>query len=255
MASDTPSKNEMDSGAGYKNIDESNMKSIAENIQTVTNDVEYMEQHYGRSEGSVRLIAASKTQSAERIAEAYQAGVRNFGENYLQEALEKQKLLAEQEITWHFIGPIQSRKARDIASHFDWVHSVDRLVVAEKLSRFRPVEMEPLKVCIQVNIDNEANKSGIAEDQVEVLAEQINALPGLELRGLMCLPKPQQLLLQQRVPFQKLAELLEKLQSRMPRIDTLSMGMTQDMEAAIIEGATFVRVGTGIFGPRESRNT
>ncbi|MBV1914369.1 MAG: YggS family pyridoxal phosphate-dependent enzyme [Pseudomonadales bacterium] len=200
------------------------MKSIAENIQIVTNDVEYLEQHYGRSNGSVSLIAASKTQSAERIAEACQAGVRNFGENYLQEALEKQQLLAEQEIIWHFIGPIQSRKARDVSIHFDWVHSVDRLVVAEKLSRFRPVEMEPLKVCIQVNIDNEANKSGVSEDQVEVLAEQINALPGLELRGLMCLPKPEQQLLQQRAPFRKLAQLLEKLQPSMPQIDTLSMG-------------------------------
>lgn len=231
------------------------MKSIAENIRTVTNDVEHLEQHYGRQKGAVTLIAASKTQSVERIVEAYQAGVRNFGENYLQEALEKQRQLSRPEIVWHFIGPIQSRKARDIAAHFDWVHSIDRLVVAEKLSRSRAAEAAPLKVCIQVDIDNEPNKSGVSKDQVEVLAEQINLLPGIELRGLMCLPKSEKQLPQQRIAFQQLAQLLKKLQTRIPQMDTLSMGMTQDMEAAIIEGATFVRVGTGIFGPRKPKQT
>jgi hypothetical protein len=226
------------------------MKSIAENIQTVVNDIELYERRYSRENSAVTLVAASKTQNANRITEAYRAGVRNFGENYLQEALEKRLLLLQQDIVWHFIGPIQSRKARDIAIHFDWVHSVDRLVVAKKLSQNRPPEMEPLKVCIQVNVSNDANKSGVLIDEAHALALKIQGLPGLELRGLMTLPRASESLSQQREFFAVLRQLFESWQLSLPQLDTLSMGMTQDMEAAIAEGATFVRVGTGIFGPR-----
>ena len=227
------------------------MKSIAENIQTVVNDIDGFEQRYARPQGSVTLIAASKTQSAEGITDAYQAGIRNFGENYLQEAIEKRSALPQRDIIWHFIGPIQSRKARDIAIHFDWVHSVDRLVVAEKLSRNRPVEKAPLKVCIQVNISNDPNKSGVSIDQTKALAQQIKSLPGLELRGLMTLPRAEQELPKQRAVFKELGLLLKELQTDLPQMDSLSMGMSQDLEAAVAEGATFVRVGTGIFGARE----
>lgn len=227
------------------------MKSIAENIQTVVNDIDGFEQRYARPQGSVTLIAASKTQSAEGITDAYQAGIRNFGENYLQEAINKRGALSQLDIIWHFIGPIQSRKARDIAIHFDWVHSVDRLVVAEKLSRSRPAEKAPLKVCIQVNISNDPNKSGVSIDQTKALAQQIKSLPGLELRGLMTLPRAEQELPKQRAVFRELGLLLKELQTDLPQMDSLSMGMSQDLEAAVAEGATFVRVGTGIFGARE----
>jgi len=227
------------------------MKSIAQNIHTVGNDIDAFGRLHDRVADSVRLIAASKTQSSERIIEAYQAGIRHFGENYLQEALEKKSQLIDKEIVWHFIGPIQSRKARDIAQHFDWVHSVDRLTVAEKLSRHRPSEMAALKVCIQVNISNDPNKSGVSVDEIQPLAEQIDQLPGLELRGLMTLPKQEPTFAQQRAVFKRLTDQFKALQSTFPRIDTLSMGMTRDLEAAIAEGATFVRVGTAIFGARE----
>ena len=227
------------------------MKSIAQNIQTVENDIAAFERLHDRIADSVTLIAASKTQSSERIIQAYQAGIRHFGENYLQEALEKKSQLIDEDIVWHFIGPIQSRKARDIAQHFDWVHSVDRLTVAEKLSRHRPSEMAALQVCIQVNISNDPNKSGVSVDEIQSLAEQIQQLPGLELRGLMTLPKAEPMLAQQRTAFKQLTDQFKALQSSFPRIDTLSMGMTRDMEAAIAEGATFVRVGTAIFGARE----
>ncbi|MBL4583044.1 MAG: YggS family pyridoxal phosphate-dependent enzyme [Pseudomonadales bacterium] len=232
------------------------MKSIAENIQNVVKDIEGYERLYERGHGSVALLGASKTQSVEAIIQAYQAGVRHFGENYLQEALEKQPLLAQasvQDITWHYIGPIQSRKARDIAEHFDWVHSVDRLKVAQKLSSHRGIDKAPLQVCIQVNISDDPDKSGVTVEQIVPLAQQIQALPGLELRGLMTLPRAEQTLPAQRVLFKLLAQQFKQLQQQMPQIDTLSMGMSQDMEAAIAEGATFVRIGTGIFGSRKPK--
>lgn len=231
------------------------MKSIAENIQTVVNDIKGFEQLYARPQDSVTLIAASKTQTAERIIEAYKAGIRNFGENYLQEAINKRSALSQEDIIWHFIGPIQSRKARDIALHFDWVHSVDRLVVAEKLSRNRPVGKPPLKVFIQVNISNDPNKSGVSVKQTAELAQQIMSLPGLQLRGLMTLPRAEQELSKQRTVFRELRRLLKDLQTDLPQMDSLSMGMSQDLEAAVAEGATFVRVGTAIFGAREPNSS
>ena len=226
------------------------MKSIAENIQIVEDDIARFVQLYDRAPSSTLLIAASKTQTAERVAQAYQAGLRHFGENYLQEALEKQSQLTDKAITWHFIGPIQSRKAKDIAVNFDWVHSVDRLSVAQKLSKHRPENLPPLQICIQVNISNDPNKSGVAVDEIHSLSEQIAALPGLELRGLMTLPKAEPALQQQRLVFRQLVAQFEQQQKYFPQMDTLSMGMSQDLEAAIAEGATFVRIGTAIFGPR-----
>jgi len=210
----------------------------------------------GRPADATRLMAVSKTQPAERIREAYEAGQRDFGENYLQEALDKQAALAELDATvWHFIGPLQSNKTREVAEHFSWVHSVDRLKIARRLSDQRPAELGPLDICLQVNVSGEASKSGVPPEALEALAPEIAALPNLRLRGLMAIPAPADTPEAQRRPFAQLRESLERLNAVHPELalDTLSMGMSGDLEAAVQEGATWVRLGTAIFGARPPR--
>ncbi|MGO2133019.1 MAG: YggS family pyridoxal phosphate-dependent enzyme [Halomonas sp.] len=211
----------------------------------------------GRAPQSARLLAVSKTKPASIIREAWQHGQREFGENYVQEALGKQTELADlADITWHFIGPLQSNKSREVAEHFDWIHSVDRIRLARRLDNQRPDSLDPLNVCIQVNVSNEDSKSGVSLDVLTPLAEQILALPRLRLRGLMAIPAPADTLNAQRQPLAKLREALEKLKEHFPDapLDTLSMGMSSDMEAAVLEGSTLVRVGTAIFGARDSHD-
>ena len=197
----------------------------------------------------VRLLAVGKSHPPQALLQAYQLGLKHFGENYLQEALAKQAALGHCEIIWHFIGPIQSNKTRAIASHFDWVHSVDRLKIAERLNQHRPDCLPTLNVCIQVNVGGEASKSGVAMNQVAALAEAIQSFPKLRLRGLMTIPPPASDLESQRKYFSQLRELKASLDFNW---DMLSMGMSADLEAAILEGATMVRVGTALFGPRKT---
>ena len=207
----------------------------------------------GRSPTSATLLAVSKTKPAEMLREAWQHGQREFGENYLQEALDKQAALEDLDgIVWHFIGPLQSNKTRAVAEQFAWVHSVDRLKIAKRLSEQRPAALPPLNVCLQVNISREATKSGVLPEGPLVLAQEIAALPGLALRGLMAIPAPAETLEAQRQPLAALRQLLEELQAALPEapLDTLSMGMSDDLEAAVLEGATLVRLGTAIFGAR-----
>lgn len=216
-------------------------------------DIERMAKKYDREPSSIQLLAVSKTKPAELVAQANEAGQNAFGENYPDEGLEKITLLRELDCEWHFIGSIQSRKAAGIAQHFDWVHSVDRLKVAKKLSENRPENKPALQICLQVNIDKEASKSGVPAEQVLELAEQCHALPQLCVRGLMCIPAPQTQIELQRDAFRRVRELHEMLQKTVDTADTLSMGMSADLEAAIAEGATIVRVGTAIFGARAQR--
>lgn len=202
--------------------------------------------------GSVNLLAVSKTKPSTAIAEAYLAGQRDFGENYLQEALSKQSELSAFDIAWHFIGPIQSNKTRPIAQHFSWVHSVDRLKIAERLSEQRPPYMPPLNICLQVNISLETSKSGIILDDLPAMVAAVKNLPRLRLRGVMAVPEYVDDLEQQRIPFRQLFQAVQQLQQ--PALDTFSMGMSDDLEAAIFEGSTWVRVGTALFGQRVYQN-
>lgn len=204
---------------------------------------------YRRKE-SIKLLAVSKGFSAVTVREAYQAGQRAFGESYIQEALDKIGLLRDLPLEWHFIGPIQSNKTRAIATHFAWAHSVDRLKIAERLSAQRPASLPPLNVCIQVNVSEEDSKSGVAPSGLVELAQAVASLPQLKLRGLMAIPAPVEGLEAQRVPFAKLRELMQQINMQGLALDTLSMGMSHDFSAAILEGATIVRVGTAIFGER-----
>jgi pyridoxal phosphate enzyme (YggS family) len=212
----------------------------------------------GREPASVQLLAVSKTRPAADLREAWQAGQRAFGENYLQEALDKMAELDDlPDLEWHFIGPIQSNKTRQIASSFQWVHSVDRLKIARRLSEQREESLPPLNICIQVNIDQETSKSGCLPDDVAELAASITELPGLTLRGLMAIPDPRATNEERRGSFLRMGNLLEKCRSQLPdasSLDTLSMGMSGDLEAAIEEGATIVRVGTDIFGKRLAKS-
>mgnify|MGYP001161691676 FL=1 len=208
----------------------------------------------GRPAEGAQLLAVSKTKPAALIREAWHLGQREFGENYVQEALAKQAELADLDgIVWHFIGPLQSNKTREVAEHFTWVHSVDREKIARRLNDQRPEGMPPLEVCLQVNISDEATKSGVSLAELPALAEAVLAMPRLRLRGLMAIPAPAETPEAQREPFAHLREALEALRRRFPGapLDTLSMGMTSDLEAAVREGATLVRVGTAIFGERE----
>ena len=208
------------------------------------------EARYGRPPGSVRLLAVSKTRPPSAVASAYALGQRDFGENHLQDAQPKLDALADLDIIWHFIGPIQSNKTRPIAARFAWVQSVDRLKIATRLNDQRPAHMPPLEVCIQVNISGEHSKSGIDPANLAGLAACIGKLPRLRLRGLMAIPRPANDFDTQRKPFRSLRTLLEQLNRSGYALDMLSMGMTDDLEAAIAEGATLVRVGTAIFGAR-----
>lgn len=226
------------------------MSAIGQNIKHMLHAIANLERRWQRPAGAVQLLAVSKTMPVDALREAMAAGQRRFGESYLQEALDKMADLRDAAPEWHFIGPIQSNKTRAIAEHFDWVHSVDRLKIARRLSEQRPRDRGPLAVCLQVNIDREDGKAGCDPDQAPALADAIARLPGLHLRGLMTLPMRRQGLDAQREPFRALRTLYDTLRTHYPALDTLSMGMTGDMEAAIAEGATIVRVGTGIFGPR-----
>lgn len=235
------------------------MPSIAENIRFVRDRVATLEARHNRPANSVQLLAVSKTHGPERVREVHQEGLRAFGENYVQEALDKMAALTDPadgapaltDITWHFIGPLQSNKTKEVATHFAWVHSVDRLKIARRLSEQRPDDLPPLNVCVQVNISGETSKSGVAPEETEALCEAIAGLPGLVLRGLMAIPAPAQDLAAQRDVYRPLAEQFRSLQLQHETMDTLSIGMSGDLEAAIAEGGTMVRVGTGIFGRRE----
>jgi len=226
------------------------MASIADNLQAVRSRIARAAQAAQRHAGGIVLLAVSKTFPAGRIEEAYAAGQRAFGENHAQEAVEKITVLADLPLEWHFIGPIQSNKTRLIAQHFEWVHSVDRERIAERLNAARLDGMPPLNVCIQVNVSGEGSKSGVAPGMEVKLVDAIARLPRLKLRGLMALPEPTADGVLQRRRFALLRELKEKLGARGHALDTLSMGMSDDLEAAILEGATIVRVGTAIFGQR-----
>jgi pyridoxal phosphate enzyme (YggS family) len=224
------------------------MSTIADNIQLVSSRIQAAVTAANRAENSVQLLAVSKTKPAQALREAYAAGLRDFGENYLQEALGKQLELADLPLIWHFIGPIQSNKTRAIAEHFDWVHSVDRLKIAQRLSEQRPAELPPLNICIQVNVSGEASKSGCTPADLPALAEAINALPRLKLRGLMAIPEPTEDRAEQDAAFAA----VQKLQASLDLpLDTLSMGMSHDLESAIAQGATWVRIGTALFGARD----
>lgn len=228
------------------------MSVIAANLQAVHQRIAAAAQQAGRQPGDIALLAVSKTVSPDRIRAAFEAGQPAFGENYVQEGVDKIAALADlrSQLQWHFIGPLQSNKTRLVAEHFDWVHAVDRLKIAERLSAQRPAGMAPLQVCIQVNISGEASKSGVAPSEVPTLARAVAALPGLRLRGLMAIPEPEDDPAAQRRPCAAMRALLGALREDGLEVDTLSMGMSGDMEAAIAEGATLVRIGTAIFGAR-----
>ena len=226
------------------------MTSISERLQAVKSRLRQAETEAGRASESVALIAVSKTQPADAIRDAHAAGQCAFGENYLQESLEKMAVLADLPLEWHFIGPIQSNKTRPIAENFAWVHGVDRLKIAQRLSDARPADMPPLNICIEVNVSEEESKGGVEPNEVPALAEAVAQLPGLKLRGLMAIPASTNDIALQHQQFRMLRELLESLKQHGLALDTLSMGMSEDFPAAIAEGATIVRIGTAIFGPR-----
>lgn len=227
------------------------MVAIEKNLQRVRQRIKELAGLYGRNVSDIQLIAVSKTQPASAIQAAYAAGARFFGESYLQEALAKREELAGLGIEWHFIGRIQGNKTRAIAEHFDWVHGLDSLAHAQRLSSQRPVGLGPLAVCLQVNLSGESSKGGVTPEALPELAMAVADLPGLRLRGLMTVPAPATGLAMQRQPFRQLAQLRQGLIDRGVSLDSLSMGMTDDLEAAIAEGATLVRVGTAIFGARD----
>jgi pyridoxal phosphate enzyme (YggS family) len=226
------------------------MTAILSNLQATREAISRAAEAAHRNAAEVRLLAVSKTFPAASVREAYQAGQTAFGENYLQEALEKIAALRDLPLEWHFIGPIQSNKTRAIAENFAWVHSVDRLKIAERLAAQRPSQAPPLNVCLQVNVSGEVTKSGVAPGDVVQLAQAVMQLPHLKLRGLMTIPSPAVGETAQRVPFAQMKALLAQLNSRGMALDTLSMGMSHDYRAAILEGATLVRIGTAIFGSR-----
>jgi pyridoxal phosphate enzyme (YggS family) len=225
---------------------------ISENIQSVRGRIARACVKADRPADDVTLLVVSKTFPAEAVREAFAAGERHFGENYVQEAVDKIAALADlrASIEWHMIGPLQSNKTRTVAEHFDWVHTVDRLKIAQRLSEQRPAGLPPLQVCVQVNVSGEASKSGVAPADALALARAVAALPNLRLRGLMVIPEPETDLAAQRAPLRATRELLLQMQQAGLQVDTLSMGMSADLEAAVLEGSTMVRIGTAIFGSR-----
>ncbi|EKO3415313.1 YggS family pyridoxal phosphate-dependent enzyme [Vibrio fluvialis] len=231
------------------------MSSIQQNLEHITSQIENAQQKCGRPRSSVQLLAVSKTKPVEAILEAAQAGQRAFGENYVQEGCDKVQFFAEHhpelDLEWHFIGPLQSNKTRLIAEHFDWMHTIDRAKIAQRLNEQRPAHLPPLQVLIQVNTSGEASKSGISENDLFTLAELICGLPNLTLRGLMSIPENVPDYPSQLAAFRQLAALKDRLAEKYDGIDTLSMGMSGDMEAAIEAGSTIVRIGTAIFGQRD----
>lgn len=229
------------------------MSDLAASLASVHRRIDDAACSAGRAPGEVALLAVSKTFPAEAVREAHAAGQRAFGENYVQEALDKIAALADlrASLDWHFIGPLQSNKTRVVAEQFDWVHSVDRLKIAQRLAEQRPAHLPPLNVCVQVNVSGEDSKSGVAPAEAAALAREVATLPTLRLRGLMAIPEPAGELAVQRVPHRLLRELFDTLKAEGLVLDTLSMGMSADLEAAVLEGATIVRVGTAIFGARD----
>jgi PLP dependent protein len=218
-------------------------------LNNILAQIRQAETAYMRKPGSVLLLAVSKTKTSKDIADAYQAGQRHFGESYCQEALKKQQGLGAFDITWHFIGPVQSNKTKALATHFSWVHSVDSLKIAKRLSDQRPSALPPLNICLQVNISGEQSKSGIALNELPQLCEQVDKLPNIKLRGVMAIPMPEEDFELQRLPYKTLYQAVAKLDN--PGLDTYSFGMSGDLTAAIAEGATIVRIGTALFGERE----
>ncbi len=230
-----------------------NNDTLKSRLEAVRDRIRKAEQRFGREAGSVALVAVSKTRPAENVRACAEAGQRLFGESYLQEATDKVEALSELNLEWHFIGPIQSNKTRSIAERFDWVHSADRLKIARRLSEQRPKTLPPLNICLQVNVSGETSKSGAVLQDLNRLAHEVSVMPNIRLRGLMCIPAPADDLEQQREPFRKLREARTVLTSDGLDLDTLSMGMSRDLEAAVAEGATLVRIGTAVFGPRTYR--
>lgn len=227
------------------------MTTITSALQAVKYRILAAVAQNGRTAQSVQLLAVSKTFPSTAVHEAFQAGQTQFGESYVQEALEKISELRDLPLEWHFIGPLQSNKTRQVAEHFAWVHSIDRAKIAERLSAARPANLPPLQVCLQVNVSSEASKGGVAPEEAASLAAHVATLPRLQLRGLMAIPAPTHDVVLQRRQFHVVSELLAQLNHHGFQLDTLSMGMSDDMEAAIAEGATIVRVGSAIFGARD----
>ena len=224
------------------------MNDIKQRFIKINSQIRHAECATGRRKGSVQLLAVSKTKPASDIVIAYQTGQRHFGESYLQEALKKQQELSAFDITWHFIGPIQSNKTKAIAAHFSWVHSVDRLKIAKRLSEQRPAYLPALKICLQVNISAEATKSGAMIEELPRLINAVSELPNIQLRGVMAIPEPESDVEIQKKPYRQLYQLVKQLNR--PELDTFSFGMTGDLKAAIAEGSTIVRIGTALFGAR-----
>ncbi len=229
------------------------MTEIKNRFETICSTIRQAESDSNRSEKVVQLLAVSKTWPADKLRTVAELGQTRFGENYLQEAVAKIHALANLDLEWHFIGPIQSNKTRDIAALFDWVQSVDRLKIAKRLNEQRPPDLPPLNVCIQVNIDNEDTKSGVSAQDVLPLAESIQSFDRLALRGLMIIPARHDNETAQADAFIRALNLYQSLQAKFDNIDTLSMGMTADMQLAIKHGSTMVRIGTALFGQRNTR--
>lgn len=227
--------------------------AIAESLSLVRQRIRNAEQRFDREPGSVALLAVSKTKPLSAVQLALEAGQHLFGENYVNEGVEKIVALGTHEGEWHFIGALQSNKTKLVAEHYHWMHSVDRLKIAQRLSEQRPAHLPPLNLCLQLNLDQQASKSGLDAHELLPLADQVAALPNIRLRGVMSIPEPRETFEAQRDAFAKVRELYETLQQRHEGVDTLSMGMTGDLEAAIAEGATIVRIGTAIFGARASK--
>ncbi len=227
------------------------MKQIPDRLASVQRRIRLAAEACGRDPDGIALLAVSKTKPVADVLAAYQAGQRAFGENYLQDALGKIAEINLPDISWHFIGRVQSNKTKDIATHFDWVHAIDEFKHAERLSRQRPADAPPLQVCLQVNLSGEQTKGGIHPEQLHDLASAVAGLPQITLRGLMTMPDPSTDMATQRQVFADLYRLREQLRANGLDLDTLSMGMSGDLEAAIAEGATLVRIGTDIFGPRQ----
>ena len=231
------------------------MTSIRDNLQIIgvkLNKFAQLYHQYKQPNTAIKLLAVSKKHPSIAINEAYQAGQRAFGENYVQELLDKAKQLSKLDIEWHFIGPLQSNKTKKIAEVAHWVHTIDRVKIAQRLNDQRPDGLPPLNICLQVNISNEESKSGVLPENLEALALDVSKLPKLKLRGLMAIPAPEKEFNKQRIIFSKIRSLKDKLNQQGFQLDTLSMGMTNDMEAAVAEGATIVRIGTAIFGVRDN---
>lgn len=230
------------------------MSGLSGRLQNLVTRIARAASDAGRDPVGIRLLAVSKTWPAESVREAAAAGQRAFGENYVQEGVAKVEALADLDLEWHFIGPLQSNKTRPVANSFAWVHSIDRLKIAQRLSEQRDVFLPPLQVCIQVNVSGEASKSGVSPAELPDLARAVAELPRLKLRGLMTIPEPTSDVALQRSRFAMLRQLMEQLRADGLELDTLSMGMSDDLEAAIAEGSTMVRVGTAIFGSRNYAN-